>query len=69
MLFMPLVTDEEAFREGARDWCRGDPMPSWPRRASGVTFWYWLGFMRARARDFFRRREMALYPDRIEPRP
>jgi hypothetical protein len=30
---------------------------------------YWIGYMLERARDWWRRRDMALYPDTVEPRP
>jgi hypothetical protein len=63
------MSDEDAFQAGMKDWDAGGPMPSYPRLASGAEFFHWLGFMLARGRDFFRRREMALYPDTVEPRP
>lgn len=63
------MSDDDYFKKGAKGWCRGDSMPDWPRRSAGPAFYYWLGYMHARARDFFRRRRMALYPDMIKFRP
>jgi hypothetical protein len=43
------------------------PMP--PDDAPEHEQLFWLGFFRERIRDYVMRRQIALYPDRVEPRP
>lgn len=69
------MTDTEVeahFRTGQRAWENGADMPPWPGDDAKIrtpSTLYWLGYMFERGRDFFRRRDMALYPDTVEPRP
>lgn len=61
---------DELLEAGRKGWEHGAPMPPMPE---GDMFTpealYWLGYMLERARDCFRRRDMALYPHTVEPRP
>lgn len=62
---------EATLEAGSIAWETGAPvmpMPCHEDARSFVSVW-WYGYMMARARDYFRRREMALYPDSVEPRP
>jgi hypothetical protein len=69
------MTDDEfieaTFEAGSIAWETGAGMPPMPDDEDELTFLgvWWLGYMIARGRDYFRRREMALYPDTVEFRP
>lgn len=55
---------------GRKSWEDGADMPPMPEGDDATAeALFWVGYQEARARDFFRRRAMALYPDTIDPRP
>lgn len=59
---------DEAYGRGAKAWDFGDKMPAMPPDDADLeTMCFYL--MMARARDYFRRRDMALYPESVEFRP
>ncbi len=61
---------EQAFEAGKQAWREGADMPPMPPdNAEDEIAMFWLGYVWERSRDFFKRREMALYPDTVEPRP
>lgn len=67
------MTDDEIrahMESGRESWRRGDPMPATPA-TDDITpeAMQWVGFIEARAHDWFKRRAMAIYPDTVEPRP
>lgn len=60
----------ESYARGAAAWDAGDPLPPVPADTDPMDVQlFWVGYMAARSRDWFRRRAMALYPDRVDPRP
>ncbi len=60
----------EAYERGQQAWRDGADMPPTPPGdIADEAAMFWVGFMFERARDFFKRQRMALYPDRVEPRP
>lgn len=67
-----MTADEisEAIAAGADAWANSEDLPPMPK-GNEVTLesMFWVGFIKARSLDFFNRRAIALYPDRIEPRP
>lgn len=60
---------ELAFAAGRKAWEDGAAMPPYPGDEPTAEALFWVGYVEARARDYFRRRAMALYPDTVEPRP
>lgn len=63
---------EAAVEAGKASWGAGDPMRPMPPDSTlplSSEALHWLGYVWARWQDFQRRREMALYPDRVEFRP
>lgn len=61
---------DELVSAGRKGWEHGAPMPPYPTTDLFTPqALYWLGYVTARGQDFLRRRDMALYPDTVEPRP
>lgn len=59
-----------AVEAGRKAWEDGADMPRMPEGDKLTPeALFWVGYQERRARDFFARRGMALYPDAIIPRP
>lgn len=59
-----------SYAAGRHAWLDGAPMPPMPPDdAPEHELMFFLGYMREVARDYVMRQQIALYPDRVEPRP
>lgn len=60
----------DAYERGRQAWRDGADRPPMPADdAPEYEQLFWVGFVMEVARDFYKRRSIALYPDLVEPRP
>lgn len=64
------MAERNFYEEGRQAWRDGADRPDMPADdAPEAECLFWVGFVFECARDYFKRRGMALYPETVVPRP